>query len=260
MKRAIFGLLATTLIFCSCSNRNNKMDINANTLSIMKVTAIEYGDKFSVELNLEDTRITKFETSNLNKIDYLLPKSFQDFINNISDGLILDIGNQLTIFSTKKTNGLWTTIAEITAEYISITKSDKFVVFGVNGVDSEGWAFYTSTRFADGEYPIVWITQGAADDENYVLMNSRFDRFLTIQSYLLTSGDYEKTMSYSEALAQSEDKNQMNAIENGYQELIDKLYESYDPLIPTPKYNQYTQTMTIDELNVLIEKINKNAL
>ncbi len=225
----------------------------------MRVKSKNYGSNFEIELDFKDKRITKFDTKNKNLNSMKLPKSFEFFVKEISNGLIIDIGNSLEIFPIEKSKYFWTSINQITNEFINdaIIPNDDFIIFGMNnGVDSEFWAFYTDKKFKNGEYPIVWINPGALGNDYFALANSRFDRFLTIQYYLLKSTDYEESMTYQEALKKSKDDYFVEKEEKKYQELLDTLYNIFEPIIPTPQGDFDENAMTIEQLNKLIDKVN----
>lgn len=218
-----------------------------------------YGNGFTTEIDFNDTRIHKLANNENTANDLKLPNSFIAFSNKISNGLVIDIGNQLRIFQvSNEVTGL-PTVQSRTNEFINnkYIDSEDFIIFGENGVDSETWAFYTKKSFKNGEYPIVWITLGASNNDHYVLFNSRFDRFLTIQYYYLKSSDYASTtkMTYEE-LVKNTPNNKNFESESQYDLLLSKLYSKYDPIIPAPLGDLYSNTLTINQLDSLIDSIN----
>lgn len=255
MKTKIFVLVVlSVLIILSCVNKESKINMDNDIISVMKVDPIKYGNDYLVELDFNDKRIKKFGTKKVNAFNLPLSESFISFISMVSNGLYIDIGNALTVFPVDSVEGIWTNIFDITSMFRkeAFIESDRFVIFGMNGVDFESWAFYTGKRFKNGEFPIVLFYPENIKNKKYTLMNSSFDKFLTIQYYLLKSVDFEETMSYKEAVVKS------NKMEDEEQQLVDDLYTKYDSIIPVPKYDFYESGISIKELDILIDKINND--
>jgi hypothetical protein len=89
---------------------------------------------------------------------------------------------------------------------------------------------------------------GAITDNAFVLINSRFDAFLTIQYYLLKATDYEPNLSREEAARRALDPSYAQADEFRWQNLIDQLYRLFDPAILPPKYDYYGSALPLSSI------------
>ena len=117
-----------------------------------------------------------------------LPPSFLDFKRNIADSIYISKGNAFEIFPLIERNGS-NTIANITTDYAhlgNVLKLHKLLIFGMTGVDSETWAFYTGKKHSDGEYPILWVLPG---EEKFFIHSTNFESFINIQFHSLINTD-----------------------------------------------------------------------
>lgn len=226
-------------------------------------------DSLVFEIDMSDENISKSlplrdDNTDFKKLEEKLSPSFIKFIQKVSNGLHLEIGNALTILPVGKGNSdFWTDVLSLTTdilEEIEDLESQDFIFFAVSGVDTEMFAFYTATKFENGEYPIVWFNPSTLDDDHFVLLNSSFDKFLTIQYYLLKATEYGETFdTYEEAEKASSDKIMMEQDEQNWQNFQTKLYDTFDPHIPKPNDDLYQSAMNFTKLTEVIE-LTKNAL
>jgi hypothetical protein len=208
---------------------------------------------FCFEIDLEDSNISKFPVLSLDDPDFIqlkesLPPSFVNFLSKYSNGLYIDIGNALRILAIGKGNtNLWADILSLTTKivngkffngYDSFPSKD-FVFFASDG-GGEMFAFYTGTKFENNEYPIVWFTPGSVDTEPFVLLNSSFDKFLSMQYYLMKAPDYEDM-----------DKHDWKSFHH-------MLYDTFDPIIPKPNDNYFKSVTAFEELLITIDKAKSN--
>jgi len=261
----ILATLLTAIFLHSCSNRTTNE--RTELLKEIRVDKLETSDTFVFEIDLTDKRISKAspllsDNNDLKKLQDRLPPSYLKFLKTYSNGLHIEIGNSLTIFPIGEVSGFWTDILSLTNETLADSSfpSKDFIFFGMSGVDSEMFGFYTAKQFDNGEYPIVWFTPGSADTKPFVLLNSSFDKFLTMQYYLLKASDYEETYAtYEEAAKASSDKNAMEEDRNNWQNYLDKLYDTFDPTIPKPNHDYYKSAISLTELNETIELTRNNS-
>lgn len=268
--------LITTIFLFSCNNNttNERIDNNQRMekdteqfLKEMRVEKLKNTDTLVFEINLSDKRIIKTtplipNNNDLKMLQESLPPSYLKFLKTYSNGLHIEIGNGLTIFPIGHLTGYWTDVLSLTTETLSdsLFPSKDFVFFGMSGVDSEMFGFYTAKKYANGEYPIVWFTPGSVDTKPFVLLNSSFDKFLTMQYYLLKATDYEESYAtYEEAAQASSDKNYMEEYNRNWQNFQNKLYDTFDPTIPKPNQDLYKSAVSLIELNDAIEKIKNNS-
>lgn len=231
----------------------------------IRVKKLAGADSFVFEIDLNDRRISKTspficDNNDLKKLQNQLPPSYLKFLNTYSNGLHIEIGNSLTLFPLGDVKGFGTDVLSDTTATVfgGISVSGDFVFFGGSGVDSEMFAFYTAIRYSDGEYPIVWFTPGSVDMKPFVLLNSSFDKFLTMQYYMLKATDYHNTVeTYYDALDASSDKNRMEQYEKKLQNFYDKLFDTFEPTIPKPNCNYYNSVVSLTELIGAIEKTRK---
>ena len=155
-------------------------------------------ESFNVSFSLDDARIKLKPAASLSELSRLeesvgspLPPSFRWWLSQYEEA-VFDIGNLLKIDSPFAVdNGF--SIASQSEWYRNNPECrlKDLIVFGMNGVDSETWAFYTGVYDEDGEYPIIWISPGSLDSTAYVFANTRFDRFLNCQVNFLLAVDRE---------------------------------------------------------------------
>ena len=134
---------------------------------------------------VKDNELIKFKE----KIHIDLPPSFSDFKKTYADSLYISTGNALSIFPLIENKDSFTNVIEISQDYAHLGKvfdSHRLLIFGMAGVDSETWAFYTGKRYLNGEYPILWISPG---EEGFFLHYTNFESFINIQYKSLTDTD-----------------------------------------------------------------------
>ena len=135
-----------------------------------------------------------------------LPPSFLDFKKNIADSFYISTGNAFELFPLIEKKNTFTIIG-ITNDYAhlgNVLKSHKLLIFGMSGVDSETWAFYTGKRYPDREYPILWISPG---EERFFIHSTNFESFINIQFHSLTNTEsIEDYDSYYKDLIRKYDK------------------------------------------------------
>ncbi|MBM3925279.1 MAG: SMI1/KNR4 family protein [SAR202 cluster bacterium] len=160
-----------------------------------------------------------------------LPPSYKEFVTKYSNGLFVDIGNALTLFPlfpNKFEENQDFTLSGSKKLFAEIEEvgSEGFLPFGMNGVDFETWAFYTSVRFNDGEYPIILLLPGAC-------LLPRFTSFLgflnfTVNWLILTDLDKK---------------------EDFYSKKWKELYKKYDPRMkPIPVDEDYENCASVSIL------------
>lgn len=229
----------------------------------IKVEGIPNPFKYIFEIDLNDKRIitsTPIEEDNKSfvALKEKLSPSFKYFVSQISNGIEIGIGNLSIVLPIRAGINPYDNIESITSEIINddLFPSKDFIFFGRTGVDGEKYAFYTGIKLKNGEYPIVWYTPGSIDTEPFVLLNSSFDRFITIQSYLLRVGDLEES-SVPESLLYGFSEETRRKYEQLWQEFHDFLYEKFDPAIGKLNANYYYEAVSFDKLLKQIELINE---
>jgi hypothetical protein len=118
-----------------------------------------------------------------------LPPSFLNFKKNIADSFYISTGNALSIFPLCNNKDSFTNVVKISRDYAhlgDVLDSHKLLIFGMSGVDSETWAFYTDKKYLNGEYPILWISPG---EERFFFHSTSFESFINIQYKSLTDTD-----------------------------------------------------------------------
>lgn len=220
------------------------------------------------EIDINDESITKsppliVENNDLRQLQDRLPPSFIEFIRTIGNGIHIEIGNALTIFPVGEgVSGYWTNVLSLTTETIAREDflSKDFVFFAMSGVDGEMFAFYTAAKFDNGEFPIVWFTPGSVNTCPFVFINSGFDKFLTIQYYLLKATTFEETyVTFEEAAKASSEKSKMEQDERNWQNFQNKLYDTFDRAVPKPNHDFYKSALTLSELTEIIERTKQSS-
>ena len=118
-----------------------------------------------------------------------LPPSFLDFKKKYADSLYISTGNALSIFPLCENKNSFTNIVNISRDFAhlgDVLDSYKLLIFGMSGVDSETWAFYTDKKYINREYPILWISPG---EERFFFHSTSFESFINIQYKSLTDTD-----------------------------------------------------------------------
>jgi len=118
-----------------------------------------------------------------------LPPSYVDFKTKYADYFYLSSGSALELFPLIENNDSWTNVISSSHDYAhlgNVLTFHKLLIFGMSGVDSETWAFYTGKRFANGEFPIIWILPG---EERFFYHSSNFMSFLNVQYYANVASD-----------------------------------------------------------------------
>ncbi len=229
----------------------------------MRTNKLSGLDNFVFEIDINDENISTspplgVDNNDLRQLQDKLPPSFLKFIRTVANGLCIEIGNLLTVFPVgQNISDHWTNVLTLTTETLAdcLFPSKDFVFFGMSGVDREMFAFYTATKLDNGEYPVVWFAPGSVGLESFVLINTGFDKFLTMQYYLLKATEYSETYAtYEEAAKASSDKNKMDQYNRNWQNFQNKLYDTFDPAIPKPKHDFYESAMTLTGLNETIER------
>jgi hypothetical protein len=225
-------------------------------------------DNCVFEIDIMDANISKSPplvvgNNDLGKLQNRLPPSFLKFIQRIANGLHIELANSLTVLPVGPgPSDYGTNVLALTTEMLSddVFPSKDFVFFAMSG-GGELFAFYTAKKFRNGEYPIVWFTPGSIDSNPFVLINTGFDKFLTMQYYILKATEYGDTFAtYEEALKASTDKNKMEQDDRNWQNFQNKLYDTFDSTIPKPNHDLYKSTKTLKELNETIEQTMQNSL
>jgi hypothetical protein len=157
-----------------------KIDFNLNSANIEKSAPVTNDEliKFREQIQID------------------LPQSFLDFKKNYADSFYISSGNALSIFPLCDKKGSFTNVIDISSDYAhlgNVLDSHKLLIFGMSGVDSETWAFYTDKKYLNGEYPILWISPG---EERFFLHSTNFESFINIQYKSLT--DTESITDYNE--------------------------------------------------------------
>jgi hypothetical protein len=230
----------------------------------IKETNLFEESKYIFEIDLENLNIIpspKIENDNsyFSLLKNKLPPSFIFFIETIANGLYINIGNALTIFPIDiNFRDYWNRILSLEDVEIDgeIFPSNDFLFFGADGC-GQLFAFYTAFKFESGEFPIVRFTSGLADSNPFVLLNSSFDKFLTIQYYLLRATDFEEKYSSEKVLELSIDLNWNKLDEANWQRFQDELYNKYDQIIPKPNIDLSISPLTLKQLKKEIEQLLK---
>ena len=173
----------------------NSRDI-VNQQFFEKIKTDNIGQKLGLvfEIDTSDERIqTKnlTETSENENKSFLdtLPNSLNAFIRFISNGITIDIGNLIRVDSIDGTKSMrfWTN------EYLNYDSfpTEKFIAFGSSGAGAV-FGFLTDITTYSEELPIVWMDVGSYDKDGFAFINSSFDKFLTIQYYLLMANENEE--------------------------------------------------------------------
>lgn len=228
----------------------------------IRTDKLDIAEPYLFEINLGDKRITnstplRVHNRDFEKLENRLSPSFKIFIDSVSNGLHIGIGNTLSIYPIGQTDSsvYWTNLLSWNRDIIDDTlfPSKELFFFGTSG-GGEMFGFYTGTRLANGEYPVFWFTPGSVDTKPFVLLNSSFDRFLTMQYYLLKATDNEPTYSYEEAQKFSTGEYLVES-ERNWQNFHDHLYNIFDPAINKPNHNYYRAALSFEEFIKQIEEI-----
>lgn len=233
----------------------------------VKTTKLPEADNYVFEIDLENENITKSskifsDDENLNILGEKLPPSFIYFTEHFANGLDINIGNALTIYPVNEDfSEYWNKILALDKVLIDgdLFPSNDFVFFGGDG-GGELYAFYTAIKYSNGEFPIVWFSPGSVDRNPFVLLNSSFDKFLTIQYYLLKATEYEETgILNDEILNSSAYRNELKQDEINWQKFHDKLYDTFEPTFLKPNYNYFNSAMTLNQLKEAVEYTKSNS-
>jgi len=194
-----------------------------------------------IDFNLSGDNIEKSETINDDelrnfyaqiKID--LPPSYIDFKKKCADSFYISAGNALSIFPLCDNKDMFTNVVSITNDYAhfgNVLDSYKLLVFGMSGVDSETWAFYTDKKYSNGEYPIIWISPG---EERFFFHSTNFESFINIQYKSLTD---------------------INSVDD-YDEYYKSLIEKYDKQIEPFGFDSiYSDSHDLADLELLMSNI-----
>lgn len=237
----------------------------AQVLMEIRTKNIGYQSTFNFEIDLNDDRISasprlSSEPKDFTQIADRLPPSFIAFVKNYADGLFIDIGNALTIFPVAdNVDGFSANISTETKYWIDKFPSHEFIVIGKSGIDYDLFCFYTGIKFHNGEYPVVWFSPGISGTQRFLLLNSSFAKFLTIQYYLLKATDLEDEYdSYEEAANASSDSQEIEQEDINWQNFHDHLYSNFDPAVPKPNYEYYSAAVSFEELIHQIEEVKEN--
>jgi len=221
-----------------------------------KIKTNNIGQKFGLLLEIDtfDERIrinNLTETSENENKSFLdsLPNSLNTFIRFISNGINIDIGNLVRVDSIDGTKSMkfWTN------EYLNYDSfpTEKFIAFGSSGA-GEVFGFLTDIETNSSELPVVWMDVGSYDKDGFVFINSSFDKFLTIQYYLLKANDNEDL--YIELEDEEIEKTGIELEDDEWQSFQDFLYDRFDPFIPKPKSDLFKSAKTLTEVITDIEK------
>ena len=163
-----------------------------------------------------------------------LPPSFLEFKLRIADSFYITTGNALSIFPLCENKDAFTNIISISKDYAhlgNILDSHKLLVFGMSGVDSETWAFYTGKMYSNGEYPIIWISPG---EEKFFFHSSSFESFINVLYKSLT----------------------INNTVIDYSEYYKSLVEEYDKQIIPFGYNSiYSDAKDLKDISLIMSKV-----
>jgi hypothetical protein len=239
----------------------NKLFNQVRTHNLLKTNDYIFEVDFDSE-NIKTSSKIGSDDENLNLLKDNLPPSFIYFIEKISNGLEISIGNTLRIYPVDKDfRNYWNNILALDQWVIKgkAFPSKDFQFFGGDG-SGQLFAFYTATRFSNGEFPILRFTPGLIDTNPFVLLNSSFDFFLTIQYYLLKATEFEKTGYLNDEILKSTTYlNTIKQDEINWQKFHDKLYDNFEKLIPKPNADYFQSMMTLDEIIVAVEQIKNNS-
>ncbi len=229
------------------------------------------GNRYNFEIDLNDHRIAastklSLETEDFSQLADKLPPSFITFVKNCADGLFIDIGNALTIFPVAgNVDGFSANVSSETKNWLDEFPSNEFIVFGKLGVDYEFFCFYTGKKLKNGEYPVVWFSPGLVCNRRFMLLNTGFDKFLTIQYYLLRATDlHENDESLAEIMNDSsylknplyreaEERESRN-----WQNFLNHLYSNFDSEMPKPNHEYYKSAVSFEELIRQIDQVQDN--
>ncbi len=176
------------------------------------------------EKNIEYTKpVTESELLKFKEFCNIdLPPSYVDFKKNIADSLYISTGNAFELFPLNEKKNTFT-IVGITNDYAhlgNVLKSHKLLIFGMSGVDSESWAFYTGKKYPDREYPILWISP---EEERFFIHSTNFESFINIQFHSLTKTesieDYDSY--YKDLISKYDTKIEPFGYDSVYQEAHD---------------------------------------
>jgi hypothetical protein len=218
---------------------------NAELIREMRVEPVRFAE-YSVEIDLTDDRIVcgdklNFLSARDSKLFQSVSLCYSEFVAKVANGLHIEIGNGLRIDSLQD-------VAQQTKGFFEKRFMGDTVAFGSSGVDAQLFEFDLRKETTNTESRILWHDFGAITDNAFVLINSRFDAFLTIQYYLLKATDYEPNLSREEAARRALDPSYAQADEFRWQNLIDQLYRLFDPAILPPKYDYYGSALPLSSI------------
>ena len=196
----------------------------------MKIDFDLNSDNIEKSAPVTDNELIKFREQIM--ID--LPPSFLDFKKKYADSLYISTGNALSIFPLCENKDSFTNIVNISRDFAhlgDVLDSYKLLIFGMSGVDSETWAFYTDKKYINREYPILWISPG---EERFFFHSTSFESFINIQFKSLTDTD---------------------SIDD-YDEFYKTLIKKYDNQIEPFGYDSvYSNAHNLTELEKIMNKI-----
>ncbi len=196
----------------------------------MKIDFVLNSDNIEKSAPVTDNELIKFREQIM--ID--LPPSFLDFKKKYADSLYISTGNALSIFPLCENKDSFTNIVNISRDFAhlgDVLDSYKLLIFGMSGVDSETWAFYTDKKYINREYPILWISPG---EERFFFHSTSFESFINIQFKSLTDTD---------------------SIDD-YDEFYKTLIKKYDNQIEPFGYDSvYSNAHNLTELEKIMNKI-----
>jgi hypothetical protein len=195
----------------------------------------------SIDFNINADNINKSEPlteaelkSFMKQIKIDLPPSYIDFKLKFADSFYISTGNALSIFPLCENKDSFANVVSITKDYAhlgNVLDSQKLLIIGMSGMDSETWAFYVDKKYPNGEYPIVWISPA---EGRFFFHSTNFESFLNIQYKSLT--DLDDNDAYNES----------------YENLVKK----YDKQIIPFSYNSiYSKAHDLVDLDLIMNKI-----
>ncbi len=172
-----------------------------------------------------------------------LPYSLRTFVQLFSNGITIDIGNLVRVDSVdgERNMEFWT------KEYKNYDSfpTENFIAFGSSG-GGEVFGFLNDLETHPQEFPIVWMDPGSYDEDGFVFVNSSFDKFLTIQYYLLKAIDNEEL--YQELEDNEIESTGIDIEDDEWQSFQDFLYNRFDPIIPKPNSDIFESAKTLNEV------------
>lgn len=217
---------------------------------MIRTPKLQVQEEYRFEIDLENEMITRSPPVKLSQefhsdLKFWIGGSYKYFLENIANGLYINIGNALSVFPIGPYKGeSWTNVEGLTALCNKSLTLDDFVFFAGDGC-GETFAFYTAVRPEDGEYPIVWYTPGS---QEFVYVNSSFDRFLTMQYYMLKATEFEAEYTEEEAgdpkLIEDDNAN--------WQLYHANLYRVFDPNVPISSHNLFQSAVDLSSIKEVL--------